>query len=153
MSYEKPHELFREPTCQVDADHAADLLRHSGNRAERDRLVAIARREGYLLPAFFAPDVSRAKEADGDYAAFSYSGNTPEPMTEERAELLGSSNDGRALLARMNLKPNPATFADDGEVGLRTECNRLLSHTEAGRDVLRRRGFDSLTIERMQRLG
>ena len=72
-------------------------------------------------------------------------------MTEAKAEILGASNDGRAFLAKMNLKPNPATFGDDGASGSRESADRALSHTVEGRAILKRRGFSPTEIERMQR--
>jgi hypothetical protein len=147
------NQLFHEPVTQGDCDAAADQLRHSGNRVKRERLVAIAKRKGFLLPAHFAADVSRARQAAGEVATFSATGDTPASMTEDRAELLASFGDGQALLAKQGLKANPSKLGDGDEDGGRLAANRLLARSSEGRAILKGRGFDSISIDRMQTPG
>jgi hypothetical protein len=148
------HQLFSEPATQGDCDVVAAQLRHSGNRGERDRLVSIAKRRGYLLPAHFADDCARAKEAAGEVATFSATGaEPPDEMTEDRAEILASFSDGAAMLAKQGLKGNPDPVGDgnEGEGALRASADRLLAKNPEGREILKRRGWDRESIERMQR--
>jgi hypothetical protein len=146
---------FVEPANQSDLDVLAARLKNSTDRAERDRLVAIAKRKNFLLPAAFAGDVARTHQESGGCAMFSANGaeDAPAAMTQSRANLLASFSDGRALIAKMGLKGDPEIIGGGSvsEGALRAAADKNLAYTEQGRAILKRRGYDSMAIERMQR--
>jgi hypothetical protein len=71
-------------------------------------------------------------------------------MTEQKAELMAKSPDGRALLARMGLKANPKKDCE-GPAPSEEQLARLLAQTAEGKQILIRRGYSGEQVEQMAR--
>jgi hypothetical protein len=145
--------IFIDPVTQGDTDVIAAQLRDSKDYAERYRLAEVARKLGHLLPAHFAPKMAVARREAGEVVTFSADGSQSADMSEGKASILATFNDGQALLAKFGLKGNPPPVGDgtQNEVALRAAADKNLAHSEQGRTILARRGFSATQIERLQR--
>jgi hypothetical protein len=145
---------------QVDVDRAAAELAGKfmgGPKADRRRLVDLARERDLLVPVAFTAEVEdrrvRLKQIGYDEST----------IDRERAELLAESGwAGVAALAKKGLKPNPvetdlggtANFSGQAEAPLTAaDRDQCLAMTDAGRDSLRSRGLREGEINDLRQAG
>jgi hypothetical protein len=147
----RPTSPTRHPRISRPADP-------SGDRTRPNTTPGIARPSPHRKVMFLAARPLRGRRGDrppgirGGRDLLGHRGTAPAEMTESRAELLASFSDGAALLAKQGLKKNPDQIGDGtgNEGALRAAANRLLARNPEGREILKRRGFDRESVDRMQ---
>ena len=109
-------------------------------KAERRRLVELARLKGLDVPLSYAPEVIERRVRLKDYNH----GETP--MNPADAVTMATSSLGQNALKRQGLDatledPGRSPGKDEGSTMADAERDRFLAMTETGKETLRRRGM------------